>query len=290
MMIRQRQWWQVSSAAAWLVAAVLLFTPEARGQGLPPCLDADADGYADCITTTCDSSGLQCGDCNDVEARMHPGLEEACDCLDNDCNGLRDELPLCEILDADGDSLVCENENCPFVYNPSQMDSDGDGVGDVCDNCPSVANADQADADGDGDGDACDNCPDVANSDQLDPDGDGLGLACDPCPNDPDPQAVCADVFEVWIDFQSPAGKGSGLVTWKPLPEVGVLGYNLVTFDNNGVRTQFNPVLIPCQACDTGLIPTYAYIVPKHKSGRNLYVELVRLNGAREIYGPAVRR
>jgi len=110
------------------------------------------------------------------------------------------------VLDADGDGVPDDEDNCPDAANADQADLDGDGAGDACDvdddndgvsdgadNCPVLANADQANFDGDGLGDACDadddndgasddadNCPFAANSDQADFDWDGLGDACDP--------------------------------------------------------------------------------------------------------------
>src|SRR5262249_49115559 len=39
--------------------------------------------------------------------------------------------------DSDGDGLIDQIDNCPFVYNPNQADLDGDGEGDVCDIAPS---------------------------------------------------------------------------------------------------------------------------------------------------------
>ncbi|MEN8184387.1 MAG: putative metal-binding motif-containing protein, partial [Myxococcota bacterium] len=44
-----------------------------------PCGDADGDGF------TCDV------DCNDREASVHPGVVDACDGIDNDCDGAVDE-------------------------------------------------------------------------------------------------------------------------------------------------------------------------------------------------------
>ena len=35
--------------------------------------------------------------------------------------------------DPDGDGLVGDTDNCPYVYDPDHVDTDDDGVGDVCD-------------------------------------------------------------------------------------------------------------------------------------------------------------
>jgi hypothetical protein len=83
--------------------------------------------------------------------------------------------------DYDGDQVLNDDDNCPYVPNPGQEDGDGDGLGDACDNCPAVGNAGQEDQDLDAVGDACDNCPATANPDQLDVDADSLGDVCDNC-------------------------------------------------------------------------------------------------------------
>ena len=81
-------------------------------------------------------------------------------------------------FDADADSVLDWDDNCPDDYNPLQTDIDADSVGDACDNCPSLANSDQSDPDVDGIGSECDNCPFVSNTDQADADNDGVGDVC----------------------------------------------------------------------------------------------------------------
>jgi hypothetical protein len=40
------------------------------------------------------------------------------------------------LMDTDGDFISDVGDNCPAVFNPSQLDSDHDGVGDACDPTP----------------------------------------------------------------------------------------------------------------------------------------------------------
>jgi hypothetical protein len=180
--------------------------------------------------------------------------------------------------DADGDGEGDECDNCPDVFNPTQADGDADSVGDVCDNCPSSANTTQGDQDGDGLGDVCDNCPLIPNSSQADADGDGIGDLCDACPSVPGTTGCIDDPINARIDFKSPAGRGSGLIIWRTIAEVDLVGFNIVSYDS-GVRTQLNASLIPCAHCTDGLGADYAYIIAKHKSGRNLFLELLRISG-----------
>ena len=44
--------------------------------------------------------------------------------------------PLVTNPDPDGDLVFTPWDNCPFVYNPSQLDSDLDGIGDACEEAP----------------------------------------------------------------------------------------------------------------------------------------------------------
>jgi hypothetical protein len=243
------------------------------------CNDDDGDGFSECT-----------GDCDDAHAAAHPGGQEICDGLDNDCNGLVDDGG---DLDEDGVG-VCDN--CPDVPNPIQADADADGFGNACDNCPNVPNAAQTESDGDGFGDVCDNCPATFNPGQADQDFDTIGDACDDCPTIPNPDqnpCVCEQtcgVDNVVLDYNSPLGKGSAVVIWDTTREVDLLGFNIVVIDQKGARTQLNPALIRCVECATGLGHVYSYIIPKHKSGHNIFVEMLRVNGTVQVFGPAVRQ
>ena len=81
--------------------------------GLPTAMywkDQDKDGYGggSGVLQCAGKNGLsatQGGDCNDLVAAINPGHLEACDGLDNDCNGMTDDgLPTASYLsDGDGD-------------------------------------------------------------------------------------------------------------------------------------------------------------------------------------------
>jgi hypothetical protein len=267
------------------------------------CPDEDRDGTSVCR-----------GDCNDRDPAVHPGAPEACNGIDDDCDGVIDES--CGCPDADGDDLCDTMDNCPFAPNPDQADLDGDQlgdacdncprasnpsqadldqdqVGDVCDNCPWAPNHDQEDGDRDGVGTVCDNCPAVPNPDQRDTDADGIGDACDTCPvvpnSDQNPVVCPCDTLGLTISFSSPYGRGSGLVSWLTCREVDLAGFNIVMIDKQGARTQLNSTLIRCEECVTGAGHEYSSIIPKHKSGRHIFLEVVRLNGQVSAFGPAVR-
>ncbi|MBN2331084.1 MAG: putative metal-binding motif-containing protein, partial [Candidatus Aenigmarchaeota archaeon] len=143
-----------------------------------------------------------------------PLANEICDNgIDDDCDMSIDyyDPEGCTYGDSDGDGITDENDNCPYIWNPSQLNTDGQDGGNPCDICPSDSMDDQ---DGDGicvgngyctDSQACgavklgdnDNCPSVANMNQNNADGDDFGDACDSCPldpnNDQDGDGVCGD-------------------------------------------------------------------------------------------------
>jgi hypothetical protein len=61
------------------------------------CPDADGDGYVVCDGVCTVPNGKQCGDCNDANAAVNPGVTEICtNGVDDNCDGLVDAKdPLC---------------------------------------------------------------------------------------------------------------------------------------------------------------------------------------------------
>jgi len=299
---------QAGGAASGNVSAHTTVTnTDSDGDGIGDAIDncpniananqADADG--DHIGDVCDNCPTAAnGGQSDTDGDGDGDACDNCPALANanqanaDGDGFGDACDSCPTVsdsgvDSDGDGFGDACDNCATIQNNNQADGDSDGVGNVCDNCPAAANTNQADGDSDGLGDACDNCATMPNSGQEDADGDGLGNICDTCPNIPnpnnDPGACVQDVVNAHIDFHSPAGKGSGLVTWQTTTETDVLGFNVIRVVK-GQRIQLNPALISCQACGDGRSGSYSLIVPKHKSGQSFFVEMLTQTHGTKVY------
>ena len=297
-------------AGAAVSGHATLTTADCDNDGVPdpvdncPCvinpsqLDSDGDGIGD----ACDNCPTMVN--KNQSDGDHDGVGDACDnCpavantnqADGDHDGIGDACDNCPAVantnqadgDQDGVGDVCDN--CRFVANTNQADRDSDTFGDACDNCPAIANPNQADRDGDGVGDVCDNCPNNPNSDQADRDHDGVGDVCDPCPTFPNVTDCTQKVVAECISFTSTAGKGSGTVSFRTQFETDLVGFNVVTIDGKGTRVQQNPTLIRCEECVNGNGHIYSSIIPKHKSGHNIFIEMLRLNGTVQTFGPAVR-
>ena len=128
--------------------------------------DSDGDSYGDhsVSDTECDQpSGYVADDddCDDTDSSIHPGAEEVCDGVDEDCDGTADNDPL------DGETFFA--------------DSDGDGFGDADSSAlactqPSGYSSDDADCDDD-DADIHPEAEEVCD-DGVDNDCDGFSDEC----------------------------------------------------------------------------------------------------------------
>jgi len=142
--------------------------------------DVDGDGFGTSrkLLTACikpPGYSSKAGDCNDRDAKVNPGAAEVCDGLDQNCNGVTDELPVdaptwYEDTDGDGQGNPVEAiESCamPGGYVDNYKDCDDTdaaifvGAPEVCDgidnNCDDDIDTDPVDGvlvykDGDGDG------------------------------------------------------------------------------------------------------------------------------------------
>jgi hypothetical protein len=231
---------------------------DSSGGGNDPTGDADADGFA------------APDDCNDDDALVHPGAEESCDGVDNDCDGEVDADPVdggTYFLDEDGDGygagegvIACEPV-AGSVKNPDDCDDTRSDVSpaaaEVCDDLdvdedcddliddaddsvdPSSGTVLYADTDGDGFGDpavstnACDALAGyVATADDCD-DADST--------INPDAAEVCGDGIENNCDPTDCAWTGDVLesdayatLTGEDAKFLGYFGQDVTGLDVNG--------------------------------------------------------
>ncbi|MCB9761108.1 MAG: FG-GAP repeat protein [Alphaproteobacteria bacterium] len=124
-------------------------------------------------------------DCDDSDASIHPGADELCDGIDNDCDGETDELAFASYADGDADGFgdpATEQQVCahPEGNVDNGLDCD-DGDPQIHPDADEVCDGVDNDCDGDADED------DALDADTwyADSDADGFG--------DPDqPRAACA--------------------------------------------------------------------------------------------------
>jgi hypothetical protein len=228
------------------------------------CDDGDACTTGGvCVDGRCTGTPVSCDDSNACTADSCD-LQSGCSQVAVDCA----DTSSCT-LDTCDPALGCRH-----AVDPVLPDGDGDGVPDQCDNCPGIANPAQQDGDHDGVADACDVCPTIANPSQ-------------------NPEDCLQTVVDVEIRFRPGlvTESGSALVTWRTTHEVTLGTFNVIGIDAKGRRVQINPVPIACTTCASGLGDSYAYVIPKKRSGRGIYIEMIGADRTLiGTFGPAERR
>lgn len=99
--------------------------------------DQDGDGYSICGP-----------DCDDDDAGAHPGAEEVCNGVDDDCDGTVDEGTEC--FDDDGDGRSEEAGDCNDSDASVHLGAEEDYENGIDDDCDGVVDSGGGDADGDG--------------------------------------------------------------------------------------------------------------------------------------------
>ena len=122
------------------------FEVDYDGDGYAPCEGDCHDNNADLTPADDDGDGYSScdGDCNDLDDTIHPGAEEACNGIDDDCDGAAGA----EESDYDLDGYMpCEGDCADYIgwVNPGQEENPCNGVDDDCD----PATPDLPDEDGD---------------------------------------------------------------------------------------------------------------------------------------------
>ncbi len=149
-----------------------------EGVGNTYFADTDGDGFGDPNNSITDCSApngyiTDSSDCNDADAAINPNATEACDGIDNDCDGQVDEgVTNTYYADTDSDGFGDPNNSMTACSAPSGFIADNTD----CDDTDAAVNPNAAEA-CDGIDNDCDGQVDegLASTFYADTDGDGFG-------------------------------------------------------------------------------------------------------------------
>ncbi len=224
-------------------------------------VDTDGDGFGGSVPAeTCDwAEGLvaDSSDCDDTDPEVHPGAEERCNEIDDDCDEAVDEDLVSPIWfrDADGDGHGEPTVTTEACYAPSGYVD----VGDDCDDLDAGVNpsaqevCDDDDVDEDCDELADDDDPDAQELSTVyqDEDGDGYGVeevtssACDAGDGWALEAGDCDDTDAelhpdtVWYRDRDEDGYGDPSYTTRACLDVD--GYVLNGLDCDDANAVYNP-------------------------------------------------
>ncbi len=104
-------------------------------------------------------------------------------------------------------------------------------------------------------------------------------------PFDPRPHGY----WNFTIDLGGLEFRDGALLSWATDCEINVLGFNVVRLLFRGStfeRIRLNAAPIDCLGCDDGIGYGYTYLLPRHRSIHNLYIEAVFRDGRAKYLGP----
>ena len=86
-------------------------------EGCVVCEDKDGDGYFAYDPIGCP----QGNDCNDFEIEIHPGATEACNTIDDNCNGQKDETCMGRLMQQYSNRLFCQSRKREPLPRPDTI-------------------------------------------------------------------------------------------------------------------------------------------------------------------------